>query len=1011
MNRILRGAIVVLGAICGASFAAAPGLFVVQEARFVDPGPNSVTKRTSFGMAQFALIGDMDKDGIQDLIAGAPLQDSGSLYIQPLSANGKPKGLPVEINARHSKIKAGLEAPPYADQFGASVAVLAPFSPTRSCAVVATTSGAVRKLWILQICRDPVSFQPSLQDAKKYSDTSTIFASVGLNGITLGTSLAVIDTVDSDNPVLAIGAHTDGATNASGEGRVILVRVNVATLTATYLSVIPKIYGAGDPVGLLLAPSEAFGFSIAPWRTANGGKGIAVLGSQYAAGTAITGRVHLIPLNANFEAQSGQTVIPTSSPATTYGAFSIATADFDHDGVMDLALGFNKDNPGAVADQGLVKILLMNANGTPKDSTFVRKGSSGFVDSGSLLTTSCQFGTKIVAADFDGDQQIDLLVGSRGNLASAALDVVGSIWPLRMKALPWRHKPVDSLFLNGTAWNGHMLSNYVTGNNISWKLLPPAVLPDPVASCKLTGTGLATKFECIGGTSNGVTKLKVVASDDGNLPATDHFTDTLEFPVKLSGINAPPEQKKQFSTILINEDHADTGVLDFNEYFRDPDNAALIYDVTTYDGAATNLIGYRLSTNKDSLYLKPVQYKYGICSLKVVARDNFGVTIEAKIKIEVVHVNHRPKAFADDFSVPENKTTEMDVLVNDQDIDNDPMTIIIASAPLHGKVEVKNGRIAYTPTAFYTGEDAFTYKVKDQLEMSDAVNCKVTVTPATGAPVVYKSLRDTTVPGDSPPIQIHIDSLFFSGTTRFNFDLSIPIVNDCQSLAKISYDNTTKILTLSPILYQSGRCDITLRDYVKDNVSDVMTLFVDFVPHPYQFKDDKISLRLTAGKDTKTVVLDSFDLDRNEIEYYGGPGWPDWISITGDTLKFVPVLGSLDVNVKLMARRKVAAGSPVPNPTDSMAVAVTVDEVAGLRGRNLGGLTVDLNSQPGFLRIQAGKDPFSAELISLGGQCVARIKGDANEIRVVALPRSSSNVFLRLREGSRTTITPLFLKR
>lgn len=475
-----------------ASFADIPGLFALQEGKIVDPGPRAATSRTSFGAAQIAVVGDIDKDGNQDIAIGAPLQDSGAIYFQRLNASGAPTGAMVQFNARHSILKPLLETGPYADQFGSGLAMVQPFSKTQSCGVLMTSSGAVRKLWLLKVCRDDVSLIPDITQAVAFDTASPALSGLALNGAGLGSSLTVLDTLTTGERVVAISAQTDGATASSMEGKVILVQVNPTNLTMTRLAVFPQAYGSGDPVGSKLVAGEGFGMSIAPLRGAGGAKGMAVVSPAWApsVGATVTGRIMMITFGADWQAASVTPMVGTSDPTKTGPVYAAAAADFNHDGISDLVLGYPTDAGASLSQLGMVKLLLLGSDGLAKDSTFFRRGSgTGFVDTTAYLASSCRWGTRVATTDIDGDGQMDMVVGSRGNLASAAVDVVGSVWPLRLKSAPWRIRAIDTIGIANTSWTGRNLSEYIKGNDLKWSLVPPSVVPDPVATCQLSGTG------------------------------------------------------------------------------------------------------------------------------------------------------------------------------------------------------------------------------------------------------------------------------------------------------------------------------------------------------------------------------------------------------------------------------------------------------------------------------------------------------------------------------------------
>ncbi len=95
------------------------------------------------------------------------------------------------------------------------------------------------------------------------------------------------------------------------------------------------------------------------------------------------------------------------------------------------------------------------------------------------------------------------------------------------------------------------------------------------------------------------------------------------------------------------------------------------------------------------------------------------------------YLNGGPNAADDAISVDyESSANLIDVLANDSDPDNDPLTITAVSAPAHGTAAITAGRISYTPMAGYSGADSFTYTISDGRGGTATASVAVTVNPA-----------------------------------------------------------------------------------------------------------------------------------------------------------------------------------------------------------------------------------------------------------------------------------------
>lgn len=88
--------------------------------------------------------------------------------------------------------------------------------------------------------------------------------------------------------------------------------------------------------------------------------------------------------------------------------------------------------------------------------------------------------------------------------------------------------------------------------------------------------------------------------------------------------------------------------------------------------------------------------------------------------------NAAPDAVDDTALTSVNTPVNINVLANDSDSDNDPLSISAVSAASNGTATISGAQIAYTPTTDFTGTDTFTYTVSDG-GLSDSATVTVTV--------------------------------------------------------------------------------------------------------------------------------------------------------------------------------------------------------------------------------------------------------------------------------------------
>ena len=104
------------------------------------------------------------------------------------------------------------------------------------------------------------------------------------------------------------------------------------------------------------------------------------------------------------------------------------------------------------------------------------------------------------------------------------------------------------------------------------------------------------------------------------------------------------------------------------------------------------------------------------------------------------YINRPPLAVNDSFTVAFNSTANsLDVLANDSDPDGDALTISTVGAPQHGVASIAGSRVAYTPSAGYSGSDTFTYSISDGKGGSASATVSITVQGPPNRPPVAQN--------------------------------------------------------------------------------------------------------------------------------------------------------------------------------------------------------------------------------------------------------------------------------
>ncbi|MCA9074874.1 MAG: FG-GAP repeat protein [Planctomycetaceae bacterium] len=386
-----------------------------------------------FGSSAIAL-GDLDSDGVTDMVVGAPRDDTGTgsdkgaVYILLMNANGT-----VKNSVKVADNTGGLGAiSGFASAFGSSLtslgdldgdgivdlAVGAPYDDTGG-----TNRGAVYVLFL--------NGDGTVKSSQRIADGLSGFSGLADND-EFGSSVSSIGDLDGDGVTdLAVGARSDDS-GAFESGAAHILFLNSDGTVKGSQKIAEGVGGFGG-----LANSDNFGVSIASLGDLNGDglTDVAVGAHRDDTGGSTRGAVHVLFLNANGSVQSHQKIADNTGGfgsllnGVQFGYSLGALGDLDGNGVADLAVGAFGDDTGG-SDKGAVYVLLMNPNGSVKASQKIADNTGGFgtVDGRYLGGSVTNLG------DLDGNGLPDLAIGAVG--ISSAIDGEGAVYVTSLGAGP-----------------------------------------------------------------------------------------------------------------------------------------------------------------------------------------------------------------------------------------------------------------------------------------------------------------------------------------------------------------------------------------------------------------------------------------------------------------------------------------------------------------------------------------------------------------------------------------------
>ena len=127
---------------------------------------------------------------------------------------------------------------------------------------------------------------------------------------------------------------------------------------------------------------------------------------------------------------------------------------------------------------------------------------------------------------------------------------------------------------------------------------------------------------------------------------------------------------------------------------------------------------------------------HGADSFTYTISDGNGETAVGLVSVLVTTTNGQPVADDDELTVVEDASGAVDVLDDDSDPDDDPLTLTTPSSgrrPRHGLMHLRR-LCTYTPDPDFFGTDAFSYEIDDGQGGADTGDVAVTVTAVNDDP-------------------------------------------------------------------------------------------------------------------------------------------------------------------------------------------------------------------------------------------------------------------------------------
>ncbi|MBW8060771.1 MAG: hypothetical protein FVQ78_10770, partial [Solirubrobacterales bacterium] len=362
-------------------------------------------------------IGDLDGDGIIDMVVSAYRDDDGgtdrgAVWILFLNANGTVKSQ-QKISDSQGNFTGILDNNDY---FGHGVTKIGDLDGDGiyDIAVSAhwdddggTDRGAV---WILFL-----NINGTVKSYQKISDTQGSFSGILNNSDNFGASVGYLGDLDGDSVTdIAVGAFRD---NDGGFDRGAVWILFLNSNGTVKLS--QKISDTQGNFTGILDDSDLFGRSVASLGDLDGDgiRDIVVNAARDDDGGTDRGAIWILFLNSNGTVKSQQKISGTQGnfsgilDNSDYFGYEVTSlGDLNGDGINDIAVGTTGDDDGGT-DRGAVWILYLNTNGTVKSYLKISSTQGNF---SGVLDNSDHFGISAASlGDLNGDGRTDIAIGAR----------------------------------------------------------------------------------------------------------------------------------------------------------------------------------------------------------------------------------------------------------------------------------------------------------------------------------------------------------------------------------------------------------------------------------------------------------------------------------------------------------------------------------------------------------------------------------------------------------------------
>ncbi|MET3761790.1 VCBS repeat-containing protein [Sphingomonas sp. UYEF23] len=364
---------------------------------------------------------------------------------------------------------------------------------------------------------------------------------------------------------------------------------------------------------------------------------------------------------------------------------------------------------------------------------------------------------------------------------------------------------------------------------------------------------------------NGATSITYTIRDDAGATSTATVAATV------TPVNDAPIANPSSATAV--EDTAVVVPVLAND--SDPDgNPLTVVSATAPHGTVT------INADGTVTYLPDADFN-GTDTITYTISDGNGGVATSTVAITVAPVNDAPVAANDAATTQEDTPVTLAVLLNDSDVDGNPLTIIAATSAQGSTTINPDGTISFTPAANFTGVATLTYTNSDGSGGTATATATITVLPVNDPPI---AAADQAVTNEDTPVVIAV-----LGNDR-------DVEGDPLSLVRATATNGTVTILPDGTVRYTPNPDFNGSDTITYTISDgqggFATSTVDVTVTAVNDPPVAVADTATTNEDTPVtlaVLLNDRDIDGNPLTVTTGTSPDGSVVINSDgTITFTP---------------------------------------------------------------------------------------------------------------------------